>query len=91
MGTLRSARVQDQGIEAAATPVGGDVAAVGEAPAMIPQGSYNRTAEEETVHEHPGCGCRVAGLDRTSTGSLAAFAAAGAALIVAGRRRMRRR
>jgi hypothetical protein len=76
---------------AAAAPVGGDVAPVGEAPAMIPQGSYNKTAEEETVHEHPGCGCRIAGVERGSAGSLAAGAAFACAALVARHRRRSRR
>ncbi len=72
---------------AAATPVGGDVAAVGEAPAMIPKGSYDRTAEEEAVHEHPGCGCIVAGLERSPGGTAMAAVAVGAALLATRRRR----
>ncbi|HEY4014636.1 MAG TPA: hypothetical protein VGM06_14940 [Polyangiaceae bacterium] len=71
---------------AAATPVGGDVAAVGSAPDMIPKDSYNRTAEEETVHEHPGCGCVTAGLGGGS-GPLAVIAALGATVVVGARRR----
>src|ERR1700690_4129042 len=53
-------------------PTTGDVAPVGTAPDMVPQTSYNRTAEEETVHEHPGCGCVAAGLERGSVGGGAA-------------------
>jgi hypothetical protein len=70
----------------AAAPVGGDVAAVGSAPDMIPKDSYNKTAEEETVHEHPGCGCVAAGLGGGS-GSAAVVAALGATFIVGARRR----
>ena len=69
---------------AAATPVGGDVAAVGSAPDMIPKDSYNRTAEEEAVHEHPGCGCVAAGLAGGS-GAGAVVAALGAAFVVGAR------
>ncbi len=48
--------------EAAAVKTG-DVAPVGSAPEMVPQSSFNRTAEEETVREHPGCGCFAAGIE----------------------------
>ncbi len=67
-------------------PTTGEVAPVGNAPDMVPQGSFNRTAEEEAVHEHPGCGCRVAGLDHGSVGGGAA-ALAGMAFAFARRRR----
>jgi len=72
---------------AAATPVGGNVEAVGQAPDMIPKSSYDKTSEEEAVHER-SCGCRVAGLERGSAagGSAAVF---GAALVLARRRRRR--
>jgi MYXO-CTERM domain-containing protein len=53
---------------------------------MIPKDSYNKTAEEETVHEHPGCGCVAAGLGGGS-GSAAVVAALGATFIVGARRR----
>ncbi|MGA7119542.1 MAG: hypothetical protein WBY94_05550 [Polyangiaceae bacterium] len=65
----------------------GEVTPVGTAPDMVPQGSFNRTAEEEAVHEHPGCGCRVAGLDRGSLGG-GAGVLAGIALAFARRRRV---
>ncbi|HXN31856.1 MAG TPA: hypothetical protein VN894_08345 [Polyangiaceae bacterium] len=68
-------------------PTTGDVAPVGTAPDMVPQTSYNRTAEEETVHEHPGCGCVAAGLERGSVGGGAAAAALGLAFVVSRRRR----
>jgi hypothetical protein len=73
---------------AAALPTGGDVTPVGTAPDMIPQGSYNRTAEEEAVHEHPGCGCVAAGLERRATSGAAAGTALGIALLFARRRRV---
>jgi hypothetical protein len=70
----------------AAARVAGDVTPVGAAPDMVPKGSFNRTAEEEAVHEHPGCGCFAAGLD---SGPFAGAAAAALALglVVARRRR----
>jgi hypothetical protein len=71
---------------AAALPTTGDVTPVGTAPGMVPGGSYNRTAEEEAVHEHPGCGCRTAGLERESLGGAAGLAAIGLALFVTRRR-----
>jgi hypothetical protein len=66
-------------------PTSGDVTPVGAAPDMVPKGSYDRTAEEEAVHEHPGCGCREAGLERGSIGGGAATLA-GLAFAVARRR-----
>ena len=60
---------------------------MGTAPDMVPQGWFNRTAEEEAVHEHPGCGCRVAGFDRGSLGG-GAGVLAGIALAFARRRRV---
>jgi hypothetical protein len=68
-------------------PTGGDVTPVGTAPALVPQTSFNRTAEEEAVHEHPGCGCVAAGLERGSVGEGAAAAGFGVLLFVVGRRR----
>jgi hypothetical protein len=73
---------------AAATPVGGDVNAVGQAPDMIPKSSYDKTAEEEAVHER-SCGCRAAGLERGSAAGGSAAAVFGAALVLARRRRRR--
>jgi hypothetical protein len=70
----------------AAVANGGDVAPVGSAPDMIPQNSFNKTAEEEAVHEHPGCGCFAAGLDRGPARGAAA-AGLGLAWVVARRRR----
>jgi hypothetical protein len=72
---------------AAATPVGGDVTAVGQAPDMVPKGSFDRTAEEEAVHEHPGCGCRVAGLRRGAADGAAAALCVGFVVIARRRRR----
>ncbi len=68
-------------------PTTGDVTPVGAAPAMVPETSFNRTAEEEAVHEHPGCGCVVAGLERGSVGRAAAAATLGLAFAFARRRR----
>jgi hypothetical protein len=70
----------------AAAPVAGEVAPVGEAPGMVPKGSFNRTAEEEAVHEHPGCGCFMAGV-RGSSLPLGAGAAFGVGFVLARRRR----
>jgi hypothetical protein len=70
-----------------AAPTATDVAAEGNAPDMIPGGAYHKTAEEESVQDHPkGCGCVAAGLDR---GALAGSGAVlvGLALAVARRRR----
>jgi hypothetical protein len=72
---------------AAANVVTGDVAPVGTASDMIPKNSYNKTAEEETVREHPGCGCFAAG---RMGSSLAGAMAAGLGLgFVLSRRRRR--
>jgi hypothetical protein len=73
----------------AAAPVTGDVAPVGAAPDMVPKSSFNRTPEEEAVHEHPGCGCFVAGLEQ---GSMAGAAATGlgVGIVLVRRRRTRR-
>ena len=73
---------------AASLPTGGDVQASGPAPDMIPKSSYNRTAEEEAVHEHPGCGCVAAGLDARRAAGFAGGAGFGLGLgLVALRRR----
>jgi hypothetical protein len=70
---------------AAAALMAGDVAPVGAAPDMVPKSSFNRTTEEETVHEHPGCGCFTAGQARDSMGGVAA-AMLGVGLVVIRRR-----
>jgi hypothetical protein len=74
---------------ASAGPASTDVAASGPAPDMVPKGAFNKTAEEESVQNHPsGCGCIVAGVE--PRGALGAGAAAllGLALVL-GRRRGR--
>jgi hypothetical protein len=71
---------------AAAAPVTGDVAPVGTASDMIPKSSYNKTAEEVTVREHPGCGCFTAGRLGGSVAGAGA-AALGLALVLSRRRR----
>jgi MYXO-CTERM domain-containing protein len=72
----------------AAAPMATDVAPVGSAPTMVPSTAYSRTAEEEAVQGHPkGCGCRAAGLDRSSGGVAAAAAMVALGLAVARRRR----
>src|SRR5262249_47717417 len=64
-----------------AAPVSTDVAAVGNASDMIPQGAYQKREEEETVKDHPkGCGCVAAGAD----GGSGAAAAAGLAVLALG-------
>jgi hypothetical protein len=71
-----------------AAPVSTDVAASGDAPDMVPKGAYNRTAEEEAVHDHPsGCGCVAAGLGGGSAAGAAALAVLALALALASRRR----
>lgn len=70
---------------AAAAPVTGDVSAVGTASEMIPKSSYNKTAEEVTVREHPGCGCLVVGRRETLAG--VGGVALGIAVILSRRRR----
>jgi hypothetical protein len=75
---------------AAAAPMTGDVAPVGAAPDMVPQSSFNRTTEEEAVHEHPGCGCFTAGREAGSFGAAAA-AMLGIGIIVVRRRTARPR
>jgi MYXO-CTERM domain-containing protein len=71
----------------AAAPMSTDVAPIGSAPTMVPSNAYNRTAEEEAVQDHPkGCGCKAAGMDRSSTGAAAAAMLA-LGLAIAWRRR----
>jgi hypothetical protein len=76
----------------AVAAVATDVAPVGAAPDMVPKGSFNRTAQEEAVQDHPkGCGCVAAGLERGSpVGALGSAIALGLALGIAGVRRKRR-
>ncbi len=69
-----------------AAAVATDVAAVGNAPDMIPHGAFQKREEEETVQDHPkGCGCIAAGLDRGSAGAAGA-ALFGLGLVLARRR-----
>jgi MYXO-CTERM domain-containing protein len=73
-----------------AGPASTDVAPAGPAPDMVPQGAFHKTAEEETVQDHPsGCGCVVAGAQ--SRGAVGAGAAAllGIAIVLGRRRRSR--
>jgi hypothetical protein len=73
----------------AAAPMATDVAPAGSAPTMVPSSAYDKTAEE-AVQDHPkGCGCKAAGLDRSSGGGEAAAAAAMVALALAVARRRR--
>jgi hypothetical protein len=74
-----------------AAPVSTDVAAVGAAPDMIPQGAFQKRDEEETVHDHPkGCGCVAAGVDPAGGRASGAAALALGALAL-GLARARRR
>jgi hypothetical protein len=76
---------------AAAAPMSTDVAAEGDAPSMVPKGAFNKTAEEESVQDHPkGCGCVAAGLDATLPGGLGLGAIMTSALLVRARARRRR-
>jgi hypothetical protein len=73
----------------AAAAKSGDVTASGEAPEMIPKSAFNKTAEEESVQDHPkGCGCVAAGLD-SGAAPAAAAAGLGFVLVVLRRRRSR--
>ena len=58
---------------------------------MVPTArSYNRTADEAGVKDHPkGCGCVAAGLDGAGGGAAALALALGCAGILARRRRDR--
>jgi hypothetical protein len=72
-----------------AAAVSTDVAPSGDAPDMIPKNAFNKTAEEESVQEHPkGCGCVLAGLE---PGPLAGGGAALVGLGLVFARRLARR
>jgi hypothetical protein len=77
----------------AAAPQTGDISASGAPPDMIPKTAFSKTAEEESVQDHPkGCGCVAAGLgggSRLGTG-LAAIGLAAIGGVVARRARSRR-
>jgi hypothetical protein len=71
-----------------AGPASTDVAAVGEAPGMVPGSAFNKTAEEETVQEHPkGCGCVAVGHSESSSEGAAAAAFALMAVVARTRHR----
>ncbi len=73
---------------ASAAPMSTDVAAVGNAPSMVPDSAFNRTAEEEGVKDHPkGCGCVEAGLANGSLGGGVALALGAVGLSLVRRRR----
>ena len=74
----------------ATAPGNTDVAAVGGGGSMVPSSAFNKTAEEESVQDHPkGCGCVAAGLGGESLlGGGAGLLGLG--LAVAVRRRSRR-
>jgi hypothetical protein len=72
----------------AAAQVSTDVAAVGNAPSMVPDSAFNKTSEEEMVKDHPkGCGCVEAGLARGSFEGGAALALGAFSLSLVRRRR----
>lgn len=74
----------------AAAAVSTAVTAEGPAPGMVPEGAYNKTAEEEQVEGHPkGCGCVAAGLDSGGAAGSLASLATGIALALAFLRRRR--
>jgi MYXO-CTERM domain-containing protein len=65
----------------AAAPMSTDVAAVGNAPGMVPGSAFNKTSEEEAVQDHPkGCGCVAAGLEQSSAAGAAAILGLGMAV-----------
>ncbi|MGO9832936.1 MAG: hypothetical protein ACLP1X_01840 [Polyangiaceae bacterium] len=69
-----------------AAPMTTDVAPVGNAPGMVPDSAFNKTAEEEAVQDHPkGCGCVVVGLEQGSAAGGAAILGFG--IVLARRRR----
>lgn len=71
----------------AAVATSNEVQAEGPAPAMVPSGAYNKTAEEEAVQDHPkGCGCVAAGLDPAGATGMSALASLGLGLAIARRR-----
>jgi hypothetical protein len=72
-----------------AAPTSTEVTADGPAPAMVPTGSYDRTADEQLTDHPKGCGCVAAGLDGAGGGAAAVALALGCAGILARRRRDR--
>ncbi|MDP9037182.1 MAG: hypothetical protein M3O50_20485 [Myxococcota bacterium] len=74
----------------AAGPASTDVAAVGEAPGMVPDTAFKRTSEEESVKEHPkGCGCVSVGMGEEPS-PLGAAGTTAALVLAAFARRKRR-
>lgn len=72
----------------AAAPMSTDVSAVGNAPSMVPDSAFNKTAEEEGVKDHPkGCGCVEAGLANGSLGGGVVLALGAVGLSLVRRRR----
>ncbi len=70
-----------------AVPQNGDVAPVGTATSFIPADAYQKTEEEEAVHDRPkGCGCQLPSTRASSLSWLAVPALAGLVLV---RRRKR--
>jgi hypothetical protein len=73
-----------------AAPTATDIAPVGSAPDMVPQGAFNKTADEESVTDHPkGCGCAIPGID--PAGALAALSCGAIAVTAVAVRRRRRK
>jgi hypothetical protein len=64
----------DDSDKPASAPTSTDVAAVGNAPSMVPDSAFNKTNEEEGVKDHPkGCGCVEAGMAQWPFGTSAAL------------------
>jgi hypothetical protein len=62
----------DDSDKPASAPTSTDVAAVGNAPSMVPDSAFNKTDEEVGVKDHPkGCGCIEAGMGRSPLGTSA--------------------
>jgi hypothetical protein len=73
-----------------AAPTSTEVSAEGPAPSMVPQGAYDRTADEQ-INDHPkGCGCVAAGLNGRGGAAAGAALTVGLAAAAFGRRKRAR-